>query len=205
MWAWVLTWCPLSSLFRELVVNCEHVPSSFELTFYFFIIKTVHFQKIIPNRRGNLYNLVLTFVVFHFVRHLGNWASVSAAWDIWGMHKWQVQSNSQSQHKMAKVGDLSDNEKLLFSRLNKGNDMGFVGNKIFLGTFFLFRLGFFYLFEGNDQEAMKLLSSGDVRINCLDEVLINWSFFMCGGYVLFCHGSIWVSTCNKCIERSILS
>lgn len=146
MWAWVLTWCPLSSLFRELVVNCEHVPSSFELTFYFFIIETVHFQKIIPNRRGNLYNLVLTFVVFHFVRHLGNWASVSAAWDIWGMHKWQVQSNSQSQHKMAKVGDLSDNEKLLFSRLNKGNDMGFVDNKIFLGTFFLFRLGFFLPF-----------------------------------------------------------
>ena len=79
--------------------------------------------------------------------------------------------NSKSQHKMAKVGDLSDNEKLLFSHLNKGNNKGFVGNKIFLGTF-LFRLGVFYFFEGNDQEAMKLLSSGDVRINCLDEVLI---------------------------------
>lgn len=27
-----------------------------------------------------------------------------------------------------------------------------------------------FSFKGNDQEAVKLLSSGDVRVDCLDEV-----------------------------------
>lgn len=69
---------------------------------------------------------------------------------------------------MAKLGELSEDEKSLFLHINKGKkDIMWLVDILILISFSSFLiLGFL----GNDQEALRLLSSGNVRVDCLDEV-----------------------------------